>query len=126
MAKTYRVVFLELRAAEDEFREHMRGLGADDVKVEQILTHAPLVIRRDLSLKTARRYAEAVEEAGGRVCIQEHGNCDDKEDNRGWAIRTLDQFTMCPECGFKQVKANFCIRCGHALGVTKNNHEPSC
>jgi hypothetical protein len=115
MAKTYQILFLDIIGEKEEFRQRLCGLGADSTKVDQILNNTPLVIRRGLSLKIARMYAEAIQEAGGRVSIQEHGSIDDDVQNHGQVIRTLDQFTMCSECGFKQVKASFCIRCGRPL-----------
>jgi len=116
MSKTYQICFLGLAGEKGEFCKKMEGLRADLNKVDLMLLKAPLVIRRGLSLRDARRYAEAIQDAGGKVSIREFETHEDTEPAIRRSIPSLEQFTMCPECGLKQLRANRCVRCGCLLG----------
>jgi hypothetical protein len=115
--KTYRVVFQGLLTRETTFRESMERLGVESETVDRMLSTAPVPIKQGLTLREARVYAEAVQEAGGRVCIREHGEVVEGE-NAPTAppVRPLKSFTRCPECGLKQEWAATCARCGCRLG----------
>ncbi|MFP3929092.1 MAG: hypothetical protein ACLFUP_09320 [Desulfobacteraceae bacterium] len=117
MLKIYQVVLLELLTSEDAFRRRMKALGADPAALDRLLSaEPPLVMKRNMSLGYARRYAEAVREAGGRVLIREDGTAKEVSRGKGPAkIPPLERFTMCPQCGLKQIKGRTCERCGHPL-----------
>ncbi len=112
MAKRYRVVFLGLRKGDADFKAGMGALGVSQATVEEMVAKAPVILKEDLPLRIAREYADAVQGAGGRVNIEEHGSLERPEPIRRIAIRRLDTFMMCPECGYKQPKAETCVKCG--------------
>lgn len=116
MIKTYRIVFQGLSASEETFRERMHALGVEPEAVTRMLEGAPAVMKRGLTLGPARLYAEAVQDAGGNVSIQEHGWIREsaRPDIRD-PIPPLEDFTMCPECGMKQLRKAFCERCRSPL-----------
>lgn len=117
MTKIYRVVFQGLVGGEKVFRERMEGLGVRPEVVERLLRSAPVEMKRDLSLRDARGYAEAVQDAGGRVSIREHGRVEEERRSEREGIRSLEAFTKCPECGMKQLRKEACERCGCPLEV---------
>ena len=67
MNKRYRVVFLGLLKSEDYFKNGMSGLGATPGIVDQISKNAPVILKEDMPLGHARKYADAIQNAGGRV-----------------------------------------------------------
>ena len=106
-----------LLESKEEFKLRMSRLGVSPATVEQIIHNAPVVLKGNLTLGDARHYADAIQAAGGRVNIQEHGLFEEPERiNRPLDIKSLENFTMCPECGFKQIKAETCAKCGFVLG----------
>ncbi len=116
MEKKYRIVFLGLRENLAEFKESMFGLGVSADVVDRFVNKAPVVLKGNMTLGEAREYAEAVQRAGGRVNIQESGFFEKSfSRDKSPEIKPLGKFTMCPECGFKQLKAAFCDRCGFPL-----------
>jgi hypothetical protein len=116
MAKRYRVVFLGLLKGDADFKAGMGGLGVPPDTVEEIVAKAPVILKEDLPLRNARQYADAVQGAGGRVNIEEHGSIERPESMRRIAIKPLDTFMMCPECGYKQLKSEACVKCGFKPG----------
>jgi hypothetical protein len=114
MDKRYRVVFLGLVKTEAYFKEGMSRLGISPMEVEKIIKEAPFILKEDLPMAIARRYADDIMLAGGNVNIQEHGFIeDDLEKKTGpLKIEPLESFTMCPQCGQKQLKAEQCVKCG--------------
>lgn len=113
MDKKYRVVFLSLVENEKDFQQEMSKLGVDPPMIEQILNKAPVILKGGLTLEDARSYADAIQQAGGRVKVQEHGGSEEQEQiNTVLDIKPLESFTMCPECGFKQLKQEACVKCG--------------
>ncbi len=124
MIKTYQIVFQGLNNPEETFRERMEALGVGPEAVTRILVDAPVIMKRGLTLGPARLYAEAVQEAGGNVSIQEHGWI--HETGRPVprnSIPSLDEFTMCPKCGMKQLRKAVCERCGCPLGPGTTNQR---
>lgn len=121
MDKKYRVVFLGLLGSDEGFQEGMSRLGMPLQTVEQIVSNAPIILKRGLSLGAAREYADAVQDAGGRVNIQEHGVMEEpRRFSRPLDVKSLQEFTMCPQCGHKQLKAPVCSRCGRTLEPMNN------
>jgi hypothetical protein len=114
MAKKYRVIFHGLIEKNKEaFVAGMLRLGAPAEIVAKMLEKAPVILKGELTLGYARRYADAVQDAGGRVTIQEHGYFKKSgRMNAGVSIAPFNEFTMCPECGLKQPKGEACARCG--------------
>jgi ribosomal protein L32 len=48
------------------------------------------------------------------VNIQEHGLFEEPETmNRSLHIKLLEDFIMCPECGYKQLREKACVKCGY-------------
>jgi hypothetical protein len=119
MTKQYRVVFLGFKDDADAFRDNMAELGVPYDTLDKYIRKAPIVLKRDLDLADARRYADAIINAGGLVNIQETGEFPETPstvDNRPSAPN-LD-YVLCPNCGFKQKKEDCCVRCGFDLNCS--------
>lgn len=113
MNKKYRIVFLGLISPENDFKERMSGFGVPPEQISLLIEKAPIILKDDMPFGYARQYADAVQYAGGKVNIQEHGIFDDKNTvNRSFEIKSLENFIMCPECGHKQLKGDVCVKCG--------------
>lgn len=112
MAKRYRVIFYGLSGDKEQFKKRMALLNARPELVDKIINCAPVVLKEGLSREISMRYAGAVRKAGGRVEIQEYIK---KPVGQRVSIASFNDFTMCPECGKKQLKSQVCIRCGCAL-----------
>jgi hypothetical protein len=112
--KKYRVVFLGLLSEPGLFQKNMNQLGVDTGTVEKVMREAPAVMKQGLSLGDARHYADSIQVAGGRVRIEEYGVFEPTSENgaQNTGIKSLRNFTMCPECGHKQVKSALCVKCG--------------
>jgi hypothetical protein len=116
MSKTLRVVFHELLGEKESFEKRMFALGVLPETVGIILRKAPVILKSGMSAEKARQYAEAVQEAGGRVTIQGYADSEKVgRKNLSPSIPTFDDFTMCPECGMKQPRGKRCERCGHTF-----------
>ena len=110
------MVFFGLLEGKERVKHKMSQLGVPGETVDELIRKAPIVIKRDISLKEARRYADSIQEAGCRVIIQECGYFEESRSMSGLAsITPLRDFTVCPECGFKQVKGETCVKCGFSL-----------
>ena len=113
MDKKYRVVFLDLTKSREAFRRGMAGLGVSAFIIERIIQNAPVILKGGMTRSGARRYAKAVSGAGGRVIIQEYGVSEEAQGSgNSVGIEPFESFTMCPECGFKQLRADTCVKCG--------------
>jgi len=113
VAKTYRVVLLGRIEEKQGFEERMENLGFSLVTLQTLIAKAPSELKAGLSLGEAREYAEVVQEAGGKVNIQEDGVSEEaRRHHPPLEIRSLKDFTMCPECGHRQIKAVACVKCG--------------
>jgi len=120
MTKQYRVVFLGFKDDADAFRDNMAELGVPYDTLDKYIRKAPIVLKRDLDLADARKYADAIINAGGLVNIQETGEFPDTPstaDNRPNAPDP--DFVLCPNCGFKQQRKDRCVRCGFDLNFSK-------
>ncbi len=116
MTKKYRVVFFGITVDTEVFRQNMAKLGVSDPALDKYTRKAPVVLKRDLRLGDARKYAEAIINAGGLVNIQETGEFLEPESSaENVSISSNQDFIICPNCGFKQKKEGFCIRCGFDL-----------
>ncbi|MFC1821670.1 hypothetical protein ACFL9T_03120 [Thermodesulfobacteriota bacterium] len=114
MNKKYRVVYLGLLASRERFKDRMSDLGVAPEVTEMIFDKAPVILKAEMTLSDARRYADAILHAGGQVRIQQEGELKEPTTVRTpFAIQPLESFTMCPECGYKQLKAENCERCGN-------------
>jgi hypothetical protein len=113
MSKRYFVIFSGLDKQEEYFREGMSRLGVSSDNVERIIHKAPVILKAGMQLAQAKRYATAVQEAGGRVGIREYELTGDKEgDESLFYIEPMENFIMCPQCGHKQLKRADCVKCG--------------
>ena len=100
----------------ETFRQNMARLGVSDSTLNKCIEKAPIVLKRDLPLSEARRYADALMGAGGIVTIQETGHYTDSESALENKITASPQDSVrCPNCGFKQEKTETCVRCGFTL-----------
>ncbi|MFC1532866.1 hypothetical protein ACFL7M_05835 [Thermodesulfobacteriota bacterium] len=119
MNKKYRVVFLGLLKTGDFFKDGMSRLGVSHTTAEQIIKKAPVTLKEGMTLGNARRYADAVQDVGGRVNIREHGLFKDTlEEVRPLNIEPLENFTMCPQCGHKHLLTENCAKCGFIFKKT--------
>jgi hypothetical protein len=125
--KKYRVVFLSLVENEKDFQQEMSKLGVASPMIEQIINKAPVILKGGLTLEDARTYAGAIQHAGGRVKVQEYGGFEEQEQTDSFLdIKPLESFTMCPECGFKQLREEACVKCGFVFreGEAGERMEP--
>ena len=125
MARKYRVVFMGLTETEEGFTLSMSSrFGVASAIVKQIIEGAPVVLKKDVNLREAREYAEALQMAGGKVHIQEYGEAEEPE--RGHPsveIKSFGDFTLCPECGFTQLKAEACVKCGFTFSPRRERRN---
>jgi ribosomal protein L32 len=113
VTKTYRVVLLGRFEVKQDFEEKMEKLGFAPDRLRDLIAEAPSALKVGLPLGEAREYAEAVQEAGGKVNILDDGVSEEFNRQRSpMEIRSLQDFTMCPECGHRQIKAEACVKCG--------------
>jgi len=116
VSKKYRVALFGITVDTEVFRQNMAKLGVCASTLDKYINKTPVVLKRDLRLADARRYAEAIINAGGLVNIQETGEFRETESPPERSSTSSDQdFALCPNCGFKQKKEDFCIRCGFDL-----------
>ena len=116
MEKKYRVVLFGLMKGEEDFKSGMAELGLSPAVADEMIQGTPAVLRENMTLGEARQYADAVQEAGGRVNIQDDGVfAEPKRLEKKSGIKSLERFTMCPECGHKQLKGKACVKCGFFL-----------
>lgn len=116
MSKIYRVALFGITVDTEVFRQNMARLGVSASTLDKYINKAPVVLKRDLRLADARRYAEAIINAGGLVNIQETGEIPEAKAPPERGITSSPQdFALCPNCGFKQKKGDFCVRCGFDL-----------
>jgi hypothetical protein len=127
MTRKYRVVFLGLIEQEVQFTSFMSSrFGVPTGTVKHIVESAPVILKRNLSLRKAREYAEAVHSAGGKVHIQEEGTSEEPERGHpSLEIRSFGDFTLCPECGFTQLKSETCVKCGFSFSPEKKRRNLS-
>ena len=116
MNKRYLVVFSGFNETKDLFTSRMSGLGVSTAILEEIIEKSPVIMKSGMLYEEAKRYADAVRKAGGIVEIREQTliKAQDKEE-RSLDIEPLENFTMCPQCGYKQHKKEVCVKCGFIL-----------
>jgi hypothetical protein len=51
----------------------MSRLGMSPSEVERIIMEAPVILKEDMTIGIARRYADDIMQAGGKVNIEENG-----------------------------------------------------
>jgi hypothetical protein len=125
MDKKYRVLFHGVMGDEQAFKARMGRLGALPGTVDTMIAKAPVILKKGLTPVDARRYADAVLEAGGRVTIQEDACAEAPvRTNTGVRIAPFEDIIMCPECGLKQPKGETCPKCGTVLGKSKGGPGP--
>jgi hypothetical protein len=113
VAKKYRVVLFGVNGDEGLFQKNMARLGVSSSVLKDYLEKTPVVLVRDLNLADARRYAEAIIDAGGLANIQETGETAQPMPSYGNpGVAPQEDFMICSNCGFKQKRAQRCVRCG--------------
>jgi predicted transcriptional regulator len=111
--KKYRVVLFGVNADEEVFQKNMARLGVSSPVLKNYIEKAPVVLARDLNLADARRYAEAIIDAGGLANIQETGELPETKPSYGkMSVPSQNDFIICHNCGFKQKRGERCVRCG--------------
>ncbi len=114
--KKYLCVFKGVKGDVAGFRSSMERFGLDPEFLDGLLARAPVVIKRDVELRQARRYADILQDAGGIVSIVENGvfpaSKATKRHRSGRPIMPFEAFAMCPRCGFKQTESPRCVKCG--------------
>lgn len=124
VTKTYRVVLLGRPQENPDFEEKMEKLGFSPSQLQALIAEAPSALKKGLPLGEAREYAEAVQGAGGKVNIQEDGVSEEFGRTRPpIEIRSLKDFTMCPVCGHRQIKAEACVKCGFLFFFEKKGQR---
>ena len=125
MAKTYRVVLVARIEEKQDFEAKMEKLGFSPGSVQELIAKIPTALKAGLSLGEARAFAETVQEAGGKVNIQEHGVSEElsRPPRPPFEIRSLQDFTRCPECGHRQIKAEACVKCGSLFFFEKKGQR---
>jgi ribosomal protein L32 len=124
--KKYRVVFMRIVVSEREFKERMSHLGVSMSASEMIIEKAPVILKEGMTLRSARRYADAIQRAGGLVKLREQGFFKASEKfHDPLQIEPLESFTMCPQCGYKQLKAEICVKCGFYISGGETRRESS-
>jgi hypothetical protein len=113
--KTFSLILLGLVEPPDEVSHSVIRLGLLSDDIERMAARAPFTFKRGLSLKEAREWADAFQFAGARVMVREEGTVIDRRRGKKSLIQPLESFTMCPQCGHKQPKAETCTRCGLAF-----------
>jgi len=113
VAKKYRVVLFGVNVDEGVFQKNMARLGVSSSVLKDYLEKAPVVLVRDLNLADARRYAEAIMNAGGFATIQETGETSQTMPSYAKSgVASQEDFMICNNCGLKQKRAPRCVRCG--------------
>jgi ribosomal protein L32 len=126
VTKTYRVVLLGRMEEKQDFEEKMETLGFSPANLQDLIAKRPSALKAGLPLGEAREYADAVQEAGGKVNIQEDGVSEAfTRVHPPIEIRSLQDFTRCPECGHRQIKAEACVKCGFLFFFEKKGQRSS-
>jgi len=125
MTIKYRVVLVGLAETEEQFTLGMCSrFGIASATVKHIIAGAPVVLKKDLNLREAREYAEAIQIAGGKVQIQECGESQEPErEHNSLEIKSFSDFTLCPECGFTQLKSEACVKCGFPFSPERESRN---
>jgi len=119
VAKKYRVVLFGVNIDEGVFQQNMARLGVSSSELNAYIEKAPVVLVRDLNLANARRYAEAIINAGGLATIQEAGEFLETRPSYGKpGVSSQEDFMICHNCGFKQKRSSRCVRCGFDVTST--------
>ncbi len=112
--KMYQLLFAGLLGEEKKFREMMYHQGVRPSLVDQMLREAPIIVKQNLSLKAARKYAELLSAMGARITIlDQFSQQDDEQDTE--PPTPMSSFVPCPQCGLVQSNVNVCPRCGFRL-----------
>jgi hypothetical protein len=117
--KTFCLILLGLAQTPELVGQRVLRLGLLPEDMERISARAPFTFKRGLTLKQAREWADAFQSAGARVAVREEGTILDRRRGRKPLIQPLESFTMCLQCGHKQLKAEACTRCGSVFGGSK-------
>ncbi len=123
MKRRYCVIFKTLIKERDFFISEMSELGIDSKTSVKILAKAPVILKADMTFEEAKRYASAVNKAGGKVKIEGYSIFENEQINQSLKIKTFENFIMCPQCGHKQLKEPSCARCGFHFSSQNRNSQ---
>jgi hypothetical protein len=124
MSRKYRILFLGISVDEDQFRSQMGLLGVGSDSVNRIVRNSPVILKQDLTLEFAGRYANAIRKAGGIVEVRAQ-YLPAKSPGPSISIASFRNFTMCPKCGLKQQRNHACVRCGFRFAKMEKALEPN-
>lgn len=120
MTRKYRLIFLGLNDNPETFTKVMSNFGVSEETAKELILKAPVIIKKDISLRKARKYADAIQLAGGSITIKEDGWANESDQLvPSISAVSFNQFTMCPECGLKQPKKDSCVKCGFSFNNNK-------
>ena len=68
MTKKYRVLFHGLKGDKEAFKARMVHFRAPAETVDRMISAAPIILKGDLTLGDARRYADAVQDERESLC----------------------------------------------------------
>ncbi|RLB84575.1 MAG: hypothetical protein DRH15_04570 [Deltaproteobacteria bacterium] len=122
--KKYRLLFSGLIGDVVIFKEKMARKGVKQALVEQMLKEAPIIIKQNLTLEAARKYADSLSEMGARITILDQLPQDSSE-RRNKAPTPMSHFVLCPRCGLVQQGNHVCARCGLDLAGLRSGGESS-
>ena len=115
MKRRYCVIFIDLNKERDFFISEMSELGVDSETAVKILQKAPVILKSNMSFEAAKRYASAVTMAGGKVKLEGYSIFENGQVDQSLTIKKLENFIMCPQCGYKQLDESTCMRCGFSF-----------
>lgn len=120
----YRIIFCGIQGDAGTFEQRLVQLGVSRETLQPMVEKAPLEVKRGLTQPEADFYARKLQEAGGRVSVQEYRVREQRDTARKIpTVASFDHFTLCPECGLKQTKGPFCVRCGFQLKNSRQGLE---
>lgn len=123
-SKRYQLLFRGVAGDRDSFKAKMVQKGVREFLVEQMLIRAPVIIKQNLSMELARKYADSLARMGARVTILDQAS-PGKDVAAGSVPTPMSGFAPCPHCGLIQSQNDVCPRCGLNLVAAAKGGEDS-
>ncbi len=120
--KKYQLLFGGLLGDEKRFRNMMARRGVKHSLVDQMLREAPVIVKQNLSLETARKYADALSAMGAKVTILDQDPQENQKESSN-KVTPMSSFLPCPRCGLVQPETDVCPRCGYHLVALGSDGE---
>ncbi len=77
--RSFRLILLELSLPKELFEKNMAARGVDSKRLGRFLKRMPVVVRRGLDARAAKRYRDVFSEAGAKVIIDEEKRVEEDE-----------------------------------------------